>query len=188
VFSDFFISRPRFAFVISIVITLAGAIALNILPVAEYPNITTPQIKVTASYSGANAEVVKQSIAIPIEEQVNGVDDMLYMSSSSGNDGSYELTVTFAVGTNPDTAAVNVQNRVAIATPRLPADVTRTRIVTKKQSSNMLLVVNVVSPDESRDTIFISNYASINIEGSLSRLKGVSNVSQFGPLDYWMRV
>jgi multidrug efflux pump subunit AcrB len=188
VFSDFFIFRPQFAFVISIVITLAGAIALNILPVAEYPNITPPQVKVTASYLGANADVVKQSIAIPIEEQVNGVDDMLYMSSSSGNDGSYELTVTFAVGTNPDTAAVNVQNRVTIATPRLPADVTRTGVVTKKQSSNMLLVVNVVSPDESRDAIFISNYASINIEGSLSRLKGVSNVSQFGPLDYGMRV
>ncbi len=142
----------------------------------------------TASYSGANADVVKQSIAIPIEEQVNGVDDLLYMSSSSGNDSSYELTVTFAVGTNPDTAAVNVQNRVAIATLRLPADVTRTGVVTKKQSSNMLLVVNVVSPDESRDAIFISNYASINIEGSLSRLKGVGNVSQFGPLDYGMRV
>lgn len=187
-FSDFFISRPRFAFVISIIITLAGAIALGALPIAEYPNITPPQVKVTASYSGANAEVVKQSIAIPIEEQVNGVDDMLYMSSSSGNDGSYELTVTFAVGTNPDTAAVNVQNRVAIATPRLPADVTRTGVVTKKQSSNMLLVVNVVSPDDSRDAIFISNYASINIEGSLSRLKGVGNVSQFGPLDYGMRV
>lgn len=186
--SDFFISRPRFAFVISIIITLAGAIALGALPIAEYPNITPPQVKVTASYSGANAEVVKQSIAIPIEEQVNGVDNMLYMSSSSGNDGSYELTVTFAVGTDPDTAAINVQNRVAIATPRLPADVTRTGIVTKKQSSNMLLVVNVVSPDESRDAIFISNYASINIEGSLSRLKGVGNVAQFGPLDYGMRV
>ena len=187
-FSDFFISRPRFAFVVAIVITLAGAIALNALPIAEYPNITPPQVKVTANYSGANAEVVKQSIAIPIEEQVNGVDDMLYMSSSSGNDGSYELTVTFAVGTDPDTAAVNVQNRVAIATPKLPADVTRTGVVTKKQSSNMLLVVNVVSPDESRDAIFLSNYASINIEGSLSRLNGVGNVSQFGPLDYGMRV
>ena len=187
-FLDFFISRPRFAFVVAIVITLAGAIALNALPIAEYPNITPPQVKVTANYSGANAEVVKQSIAIPIEEQVNGVDDMLYMSSSSGNDGSYELTVTFAVGTDPDTAAVNVQNRVAIATPKLPADVTRTGVVTKKQSSNMLLVVNVVSPDESRDAIFLSNYASINIEGSLSRLNGVGNVSQFGPLDYGMRV
>lgn len=187
-FSDFFISRPRFAFVVSIVITLAGAIALQALPVAEYPNITPPQVKVTASYSGANSDVVKKSIAIPIEEQVNGVDDMLYMSSSSGNDGSYELTVTFAVGTDPDTAAVNVQNRVAIATPKLPADVTRTGVVTRKQSSNMLLVVNVVSPDESRDAIFLSNYASINIEGSLSRLNGVGNVSQFGPLDYGMRV
>lgn len=187
-FSDFFITRPRFAFVVAIVITLAGGIALTALPVAEYPNITPPQVKVTASYSGANAEVVKQSVAIPIEEQVNGVDNMLYMSSSSGNDGSYELTVTFAVGTDPDTAAVNVQNRVAIATPKLPSDVTRTGVVTRKQSSSMLLVVNVVSPDESRDAIFLSNYASINIEGSLSRLPGVGSVSQFGPLDYGMRV
>lgn len=186
--SDFFISRPRFAFVIAIVITLTGAIALGALPIAEYPNITPPQVRVTASYSGANAEVVKQSIAIPIEEQVNGVDDMLYMSSSSGNDGSYELTVTFAVGTDPDTAAINVQNRVAIATPQLPSDVTRAGVVTKKQSSNMLLVVNVVSPDESHDAIFLSNYASINIQGALSRLSGVGNVSQFGPLDYGMRV
>ncbi len=113
---------------------------------------------------------------------------MLYMSSSSSNDGSYQLTVTFAVGTDPDTAAVNVQNRVAIATPQLPADVTRNGVVTKKQSSNMLLVVNVVSPVESRDAIFLSNYASINIEGALSRLNGVGNVSQFGPLDYGMRV
>ena len=186
--SDFFISRPRFAFVIAIIITLTGAIALGALPIAEYPNITPPQVKVTASYSGANAEVVKQSVAIPIEEQVNGVDDMLYMSSSSGNDGSYELTVTFAVGTDPDTAAVNVQNRVAIATPRLPSDVTRSGVVTKKQSSNMLLVVNVVSPDQSRDAIFLSNYASINIEGALSRLSGVGSVSQFGALDYGMRI
>ncbi len=187
-FSNFFITRPRFAFVISIVIMLAGGIALSVLPIAEYPNITPPQVRVTASYSGANAEVVKQSIATPIEEQVNGVDDMLYMSSSSGNDGSYELTVTFAVGTDPDTAAINVQNRVAIATPRLPSDVTRSGVVTKKQSSNMLLVVNVVSPDQSRDALFLSNYASINIEGALSRIKGVGSVSQFGPLDYGMRV
>ncbi len=187
-FSNFFIDRPRFAFVISIVITLAGAIALTALPIAEYPNITPPQVKVTANYSGANAEVVKQSVATPIEEQVNGVDNMLYMSSSSGNDGSYELTLTFAVGTDPDTAAVNVQNRVAIATPRLPSDVTRSGVVTKKQSSNMLLVVNVVSPDKSRDAIFLSNYASINIENPLARINGVGSVSQFGALDYGMRV
>lgn len=187
-FSDFFIDRPRFAFVISILITLAGAISLRALPIAEYPNITPPQVQVTASYSGASAEIVKQSVATPIEEQVNGVDDMLYMSSSSGSDGSYKLTVTFAVGTDPDIAAVNVQNRVAIATPQLPADVTKNGVVTKKQSSNMLLVVNVVSPDLSRTALYLSNYASINIEGALSRLNGVGNVSQFGALDYGMRV
>ncbi len=186
--SDFFITRPRFAFVIALVITLAGAIALQVLPISEYPNITPPQVQVTASYPGANAEVVKQSVATPIEEQVNGVDNMLYMSSTSSNDGGYSLTVTFAVGTDPDIAAVNVQNRVAIANSQLPDAVTRNGVTTRKQSSNMLLVVNVMSPDKSRDALFLSNYASIYIQGALSRLNGVGSVSQFGPLDYGMRV
>lgn len=187
-FSAFFIARPRFAIVISVIITLAGLIALKAIPIAEYPNITPPQVRVTASFQGANAETVKQSVATPIEEQVNGVEDMLYMSSKSGNDGSYELTVTFRVGTDPDRAAINVQNRVTTATPSLPDDVVRNGVTTRKQSSNMLLVVNVVSPDNSRDALFLSNYASINIQGALARLPGVGSVSQFGPLDYGMRV
>ena len=174
--SDFFITRPRFAFVIALVITLAGAIALQVLPISEYPNITPPQVQVTASYPGANAEVVKQSVATPIEEQVNGVDNMLYMSSTSSNNGGYTLTVTFAVGTDPDIAAVNVQNRVAIASSQLPDAVTREGVTTRKQSSNMLLVVNVMSPDKSRDALFLSNYASIYIHGALSRLNGVGSV------------
>lgn len=187
-FSAFFIDRPKFAFVISIVMTLAGFLALNSIPVSEYPEITPPQVKVTTSYPGASASVVQESVAALIEAQVNGVDDMIYMSSTSSNDGSYELTVTFAVGTDPDIAAVNVQNRVAVANAQLPLEVTRQGVVTKKQSSSMLLVVNLVSPNNTHDALFLSNYASINIEDVLARVNGVGSVSQFGALDYGMRV
>ncbi|WP_417427785.1 efflux RND transporter permease subunit [Kiloniella sp.] len=187
-FSALFINRPKFALVISIVISLAGIIALNSIPVAEYPDITPPQVKVTTNYPGANATVVEQSVAAPIEAKVNGVDGMLYMSSTSSNDGSYDLTVTFAVGTDPDIAAVNVQNRVATANASLPAEVTRQGVITQKQSTSMLLVINMVSPDNTQDSLFLSNYASIYIQDSLARINGVGNVSQFGALDYGMRV
>ncbi|MBT5498514.1 MAG: hydrophobe/amphiphile efflux-1 family RND transporter, partial [Alphaproteobacteria bacterium] len=186
--SAFFIDRPRFAFVIAIIITLGGSIALGVIPIAEYPDIAPPQVQVTANYSGANSAVLQDSVATVIEDRVNGVDDMLYMSSTSSNDGSYALTVTFAVGTDPDIAAVNVQNRVAIANSQLPDDVTRDGVVTKKQSANMLMVINLVSPKASRDALFLSNYSSTNLENALSRIEGVGNVSQFGPLDYGMRV
>lgn len=186
--SAFFIDRPKFAFVISIVISLAGFLAVNVIPVAEYPDIAPPQVKVKTTYPGANASVVQEAVAAPIEAQVNGVDDMLYMSSTSANNGDYELTVTFAVGTDPDIAAVNVQNRVAIANAQLPQDVIRQGITTQKQSSNMLMVVNLVSPDDSQDELFLSNYASIYIQDQLSRINGVGSVSQFGALDYGMRV
>ena len=187
-FSAFFISRPKFALVISIVISLAGLIALSVLPVEEFPDVAPPQVQVTANYTGANATAVEQSVAAPIEDKVNGVDDMLYMSSNSNNDGTYTLTVTFDVGTNPDIAAVNVQNRVATATAQLPSEVTRSGVTTKKQSSSLLMVITLLSPKQSRDALFLSNYASINIQDSLSRIKGVGSVSQFGPLDYGMRV
>ncbi|MEH6629805.1 MAG: multidrug efflux RND transporter permease subunit [Halopseudomonas aestusnigri] len=187
-FSAFFINRPKFALVISIVISLAGIIALNSLPIAEYPDIAPPQVKVTTSYPGANATVVEQSVASPIEAKVNGVENMLYMSSTSGNDGSYELTITFAVGTDPDIAAVNVQNRVATANSSLPQDVIRQGVITQKQSTSMLLVINLVSPNESKDSLFLSNYASINIQDALARINGVGSVAQFGALDYGMRI
>ena len=187
-FSGFFIARPKFAFVISIVIVLAGLIAIRSIPVAEFPDIAPPQVQVTASYPGADAQVVQEAVAAPIEAEVNGVDGMLYMSSTSSNGGGYALTITFAVGTDPDIAAVNVQNRVAIAQSRLPQDVVRQGVVTRKQSSNMLMVVNLTSPEGTRDGLFLSNYASIHLQDALSRLPGVGNVAQFGALDYGMRV
>jgi len=187
-FSLFFIHRPKFALVISIVMVLAGAIALNAIPVTQFPDITPPQVQVTASYPGASAEVVEQSVAQIIEAQVNGVDDMLYMSSSAGNDGSYSLTITFAVGTDPDTATINVQNRVSQANSSLPEEVRRQGVITKKQSSNMLLVINLQSSAPEADELFLSNYASLNIQDQLSRISGVGSVSQFGAKDYGMRV
>ena len=187
-FADFFIHRPKFAFVIAIVIMIAGAISLNAIPVNQFPDITPPQVVVTTAYPGASAQVVEESVAAIIEAEINGVDDMLYMSSTSGNDGSYSLTVTFAVGTDPDMATVNVQNRVAQVNAKLPSDVSRQGVVTKKQSSSMLMVINFFSPDNSYDDVFQSNYVSINIQDQLSRISGVGSVSQFGAKDYGMRV
>ena len=187
-FSLFFINRPKFALVISIVLVIAGGLAMITLPIAQYPEITPPQVQVTASYPGANAEVVEQAVATPIEAQVNGVDDMLYMSSTSANDGSYTLTVTFNVGTDPDQAAINVQNRVSLAQSSLPQEVVRQGVTTRKQSTNMLLVVNLHSPNNSHDALFLSNYASIYIQDELARINGVGSASQFGALDYGMRI
>jgi len=186
--SAFFIDRPKFAFVISIVISLAGLIGLTQLPVAEFPDISPPQVQVTAAYPGASAQVVEETVAAPIEAQVNGVDDMLYMSSTSANDGSYVLNVTFAVGTDPDIAAVNVQNRVALALPQLPEEVSRRGVSTKKQSTNMLLVVNLYSPGGTFDEIFLSNFAAINLRDAIVRLPGVGDAAILGALDYGMRI
>jgi hydrophobe/amphiphile efflux-1 (HAE1) family protein len=187
-FSAFFISRTRFAMVISAIIVIAGLIAMQALPVAQFPEIVPPQVKVTASYPGANAEVVAETVAAPIEAEVNGVDDMLYMTSTSTNNGNYELDITFAVGTDPDIAAVNVQNRVALATPTLPVEVTQQGVSVKKQSTNMLMTVNLLSPNRTFDRLFLSNYMEINLRDPLVRLAGVGDASQFGLLDYSMRI
>lgn len=187
-FSIFFINRPKFALVISIVLMIAGALAVFSLPVAQFPDITPPKVQVKASYPGANAEVLEQAVATPIESQVNGVDNMLYMSSSSSNDGSYTLDITFAVGTDPDQAAINVQNRVALAEASLPQEVVRQGVTTKKQATNMLLIVNLFSPNSSYDELFLSNYASLNVQDNLARISGVGSASQFSPMDYGMRV
>jgi multidrug efflux pump len=188
VFSRFFIDRPIFASVLSIVITLAGGIALFALPVTQYPEITPPTVEVSAVYPGANAQVVADTVAAPIEQQVNGVEDMMYMSSQCTNDGTYRLTVTFHPGTDLNLAQVLVQNRVALAQPILPAIVTRRGVMVKKKSPSVLMIVNLFSPDGTRDNLFLSNYATIQLRDELSRLAGVGDISFLGQRDYSMRV
>ena len=185
---NFFIDRPVFSTVISLIITLAGAIAALGLPITQFPQIVPPQVLVTASFPGANAEAVVQSIAAPIEQQVNGAKNMLYMDSKSSNDGSYSLTITFDVGTNQDLGAVDVQNRIAIAQSSLPPDVIRQGITVRKQSTDFLEVIALTSPDRRFDTTFLSNYALLNVQDSLSRISGVGFVRIFGARDYSMRI
>ncbi len=187
-FAKFFIERPIFAWVISIVILLLGGVAVISLPVAQYPNITPPSVQVTASYPGANAQVVADSVAAPIEQQVNGVEKMLYMSSQSTNDGSYTLTVTFELGTDLNIAQVLVQNRVALAMSQLPEQVQMQGVNTNKQSPAILLAVNLISPDGQYDNLYLSNYATIYIKDSLLRIDGVGNINYLGERDYSMRV
>jgi len=187
-FSRFFIDRPIFASVLSIVITLAGGISLFTLPVTQYPEITPPTVEVSAVYPGANAQVVADTVAAPIEQQVNGVEDMMYMSSQCTNDGVYRLTVTFHPGTDLNLAQVLVQNRVALAQPILPQLVTRRGVTVKKKSPSVLMIVNLFSPDGSRDNLYLSNYATIQLRDELSRLSGVGDISFLGQRDYSMRI
>jgi multidrug efflux pump len=187
-FSHFFIDRPIFAGVISIVITLVGVIALLTLPIAQYPEIAPPTIQVTTNYPGANAKVVSETVATPIEQQVNGVENMLYMSSQSTSDGNMTLSITFKLGTNLDTAQVLVQNRVAIAVPILPAEVQRIGVTTKKQSPDITMVVHLVSPDGSLDQLFTSNYALLQVRDELARVEGVGDINVFGAREYSMRI
>ena len=187
-FARFFIDRPIFATVVSLVIVVAGAVAFLGLPVSQYPDIAPPTIQVSAIYPGANARVVAETVATPLEVEINGVERMLYMSSAAGNDGSMNLTITFELGTDLDQAQVLVQNRVALAEPRLPEEVRRQGITVKKRSPSFLLVVNVISPDSSRDQLFLSNYATLNIKDELARVDGAGDVMIFGARDYSMRV
>lgn len=187
-FSRFFIERPIFAAVISIVIVMVGLVALVTLPIAQYPEISPPTVEVKASYPGANASVLAETVAAPIEQEVNGVEGMIYMSSTSANDGTYVLTVTFELGTNLDMAQVLVQNRVAIAEPRLPEDVRRQGVTVKKKSTNIVLFVALSSPDEKYDSLYIHNYATLRIKDELARIEGVGDVVIFGANNYSMRV
>ena len=187
-FVNFFIDRPIFASVLAIVIVVAGGVAIPFLPIAQYPEITPPQVVVTATYPGASAEVVEQTVATPIEQQVNGVEDMIYMSSRSGSDGTMTLTVTFKVGADLDIAAVNVQNRVSIAQAKLPADVTRQGLTIVKQSPDLVEIVALTSPDGSRDELYLANYATLQVVDVLARVRGVGQVTVFNGRDYGMRL
>ncbi|HSR34898.1 MAG TPA: efflux RND transporter permease subunit, partial [Anaerolineae bacterium] len=184
----FFIERPILANVIAILILILGVVAVFGLPVAQYPDITPPTVQVTATYPGASARVVADTIALPIEQQVNGVEDMLYMQSTSASDGTYKLVITFKVGTDLDMAQVLVQNRVATAVPQLPLDVQKQGAVTKKVSTAILQVINLYSPEGRYDSLFLSNYAWINLRDVLARLPGVGDVVVFGEGQYSMRV
>src|SRR6516164_6400338 len=183
----FFIDRPVLAWVISIVIILLGVICYGLLPVAQYPDVTPPTVRVTANYPGANAQVVADTVAAPIEQQVNGVEGMLYMSSQSSNDGSYSLQVTFDVGTDLKTAVVKVQNRVALAMPQLPLEVQNQGITIRKKAPDMLLIVNFFSPDGRYDDVYLSNFATIYVKDELLRVYGVSDVNYLGQRDYSIR-
>ncbi len=186
--SHFFIDRPIFAAVVSIVIVILGAVAFTRLPVAQYPEIAPPVINVSGQYPGANAEVVASTVVAPIEEQINGVENMLYVSSNSNGDGRFSIGVTFDLGTNLDIAQVQVQNRVATALPRLPADVRNIGVTVAKASSDLMMVVHMLSPDKSRSELFISNYAALEVKDALTRVQGVGSIIVFGSRDYSMRV
>jgi hydrophobe/amphiphile efflux-1 (HAE1) family protein len=186
--SSLFIRRPRLAFVVSTVITIAGLIALTALPVAQFPDIVPPQVRVIATYPGASAQAVEESVAQVIEAQVNGVERMIYMKSTSGGDGSYSLTVSFEVGSDPDINTVNVNNRVNQAMALLPPEVQRLGVTTKKQSSALLQVAAIYSPKGTRDGLFLSNFATITLLDTLRRVPGVGDATLFGALDYAMRV
>src|SRR5215203_1673586 len=186
--SKFFIDRPVFASVLSIVIVLAGLVAMRVLPISQYPQIVPPEVVVSATYPGATAETVAATVAAPLEQQINGVERMIYMQSTSTGSGTMSLTVTFEIGTNPDQNAINVNNRVQRALPLLPGEVSRQGLVVQKRSTSILQVITMSSPDNRYDTIYISNYALVNVLDELRRLPGVGDAALFGASDYSMRI
>jgi multidrug efflux pump len=186
--SRFFVERPIFAAVLSIIILTAGAIAIPLLPVSEYPEVVPPQVQVRAFYPGANPKVLGETVAAPLEQAINGVEHMMYMKSVASSDGSVTVTVTFRPGTNPDDAQVQVQNRVSQALARLPEDVRRQGVVTQKRSSDLSLVVHLLSPDNRYDSTYLRNYATLHILDELRRIEGVGDAVAFGSGDYAMRI
>ncbi len=187
-FSRFFIDRPIFAAVLSIVVFIAGLIAMLTLPISEYPDVVPPSVVVRAIYPGANPRVLSEAVATPLEEQINGVENMLYMSSTGTSDGVLTLTVTFRVGTDVDLAQVQVQNRVSQALPRLPEEVRQLGVTTVKSSPNFIMVVHLVSPDNRYDAVYLRNYGLLQIKDVISRIPGIGQVQVFGGGDYAMRV
>ncbi|MGU3521875.1 efflux RND transporter permease subunit [Enterobacteriaceae bacterium C23F] len=184
----FFIRRPRFAMVIALLLTFVGAVALKLLPVEQYPQITPPVVNVSASWPGASASDVAEAIATPLETQLNGVDHMLYMESTSSDEGTYSLSITFAAGTDPDLAAIDVQNRVSQAVAQLPAEAQQNGVQVRKRATNLMMGVSLYSPESSLTPLFVSNYASTRVREALARLPGVGQVQMFGARDYSMRI
>jgi len=186
--SRFFIDRPIFAAVLSLLITIGGALALFRLPISEYPSVVPPTVVVRGAFPGANPKVIAETVAAPLEQQLNGVEHMLYMFSQSTADGLMTLTVTFALGTDLDTAQVQVQNRVAQALPRLPPEVQRIGLTTEKASPDLMMVVHIVSPDERYNMLYLSNLAHLQVKDELARIDGVGSVQIFGAGEFSMRV
>ena len=187
-FSRFFVDRPIFAAVLSIVITLVGALAYFGLPISQYPEIVPPTVVVTATYPGADARTLAETVATPLEQEINGVEDMLYLSSSSTSDGRVQITVTFKLGTDLDKAQVLVQNKINSAIARLPEEVRRLGVTAQKRSPDLTLAAQFYSPDGSREVGYLSNYVTLQIQNEIARLPGVAEASSLGGLDYSMRV
>ena len=186
--SRFFVDKPIFAGVLSIIIFVAGLIAILKLPISEYPDVVPPSVVVRAQYPGANPKIIAETVAAPLEEQINGVENMLYMSSQNTSDGALALTVTFKIGTNPELAETQVQNRVQRALPRLPEEVRQIGVTTLKSSPNLTMVVHLQSPNGRYDDLYLRNYAVLNIKDQLARLPGMGDVQLFGSGDYAMRI
>src|SRR5215469_10765405 len=186
--SHFFIERPIFAAVVSIVFVIVGAVSVGRLPVAQYPEIAPPVVRVSGQFPGASADVVADTVVAPLEQQINGVENMIYMTSNATGDGRFQIDVTLELGTNLDIAQVQVQNRVAIAQPRIPPDVRNIGVTTAKSTPDLMMVVHLYSPDKSRDPLFISNYATVEVTDTLNRIYGVGAITVFGARDYSMRV
>src|SRR5688572_29483734 len=187
-FSLFFITRPIFAAVLSLVLVIAGGLAMFQLPISEYPSVVPPTVIVRGAYPGANPKVIAETVASPLEQQMNGVEGMLYLYSQATSDGLLTLTITFALGTDLDNAQVQVQNRVSQALPRLPAEVQRIGVTTEKASPDFIMVVHLVSPDERYDMLYLSNYAHLQVKDEITKLEGVGAVQVFGAGEYSMRV
>src|SRR6476620_10978034 len=187
-FSRFFVDKPIFAAVLSVIVFVAGLIAIFRLPVSEYPDVVPPSVVVRAQYPGANPKIIAETVAAPLEEQINGVENMLYMTSQNTSDGALQLTVTFKIGTNVEQAETAVQNRVQRALPRLPEEVRQIGVTTVKSSPNITMVVHLVSPDNRYDMVYLRNYALLQVKDALARIPGVGQVITFGAGDYAIRV